>query len=59
MFSKILHANDGAEHAFHALAMALAMSLSNRTAGALPDPGREMTHVAYWRQTRRIRVTGA
>jgi hypothetical protein len=26
VFSKILHANDGSEHAFHALAVALAMA---------------------------------
>jgi nucleotide-binding universal stress UspA family protein len=29
MFSKILHANDGSEHAFHAFAMALAMAKQN------------------------------
>ena len=29
MFSKILHANDGSEHAFHALALALAVAKQN------------------------------
>jgi nucleotide-binding universal stress UspA family protein len=29
MFSKILHANDGSEHAFHALALALAIAQQN------------------------------
>jgi nucleotide-binding universal stress UspA family protein len=31
MFSNILHANDGSEHAFHALAMALAMAKQNNS----------------------------
>jgi nucleotide-binding universal stress UspA family protein len=31
MFSKILHANDGSEHAFHALALALAMAKQNNS----------------------------
>ncbi len=31
MFSKILHANDGSEHAFHALAIALAMAKQNNS----------------------------
>jgi nucleotide-binding universal stress UspA family protein len=31
VFSKILHANDGSEHAFHALAMALAMAKQNNS----------------------------
>ena len=31
MFSKILHANDGSEHAFHAFAMALAMAKQNNS----------------------------
>jgi nucleotide-binding universal stress UspA family protein len=31
MFSKILHANDGSEHAFHALAMALAIAKQNNS----------------------------
>jgi nucleotide-binding universal stress UspA family protein len=29
MFSKILHANDGSEHAFHALSLALAIARQN------------------------------
>ena len=29
MFSKILHANDGSEHAFHALALAIAIAKQN------------------------------
>jgi nucleotide-binding universal stress UspA family protein len=29
MFSKILHANDGSEHAFHALEMAIALAKQN------------------------------
>ena len=29
MFSKILHANDGSEHAFHALKLALAIARQN------------------------------
>ncbi|HXN88615.1 MAG TPA: universal stress protein [Methylocella sp.] len=29
MFAKILHANDGSEHAFHALALALAVAKQN------------------------------
>lgn len=29
MFSKILHANDGSEHAFHALTMAIAIAKQN------------------------------
>ena len=29
MFSKILHANDGSEHAFHALSLALAIAKQN------------------------------
>jgi nucleotide-binding universal stress UspA family protein len=31
MFSKILHANDGSEHAFHALEMALALAKQNNS----------------------------
>jgi nucleotide-binding universal stress UspA family protein len=31
VFSKILHANDGSEHAFHALAVALAMAKQNNS----------------------------
>jgi nucleotide-binding universal stress UspA family protein len=31
MFSKVLHANDGSEHAFHALAMALALAKQNNS----------------------------
>jgi nucleotide-binding universal stress UspA family protein len=31
MFSKILHANDGSEHAFHALALALAIAEQNNS----------------------------
>ena len=31
MFSKILHANDGSEHAFHAFAIALAMAKQNNS----------------------------
>jgi nucleotide-binding universal stress UspA family protein len=31
MFSKILHANDGSEQAFHALAMALALAKQNNS----------------------------
>ena len=31
MFSKILHANDGSEHAFHALALALAIAKQNNS----------------------------
>jgi len=31
MSSKILHANDGSEHAFHALAMAIAMAKQNNS----------------------------
>ncbi len=31
MFDKILHANDGSEHAFHALALALAMAKQNNS----------------------------
>ena len=32
MFAKILHANDGSEHAFHALALALAVAKQNNSA---------------------------
>ncbi|MGA2127328.1 MAG: universal stress protein [Xanthobacteraceae bacterium] len=31
MFRKVLHANDGSEHAFHALAMALAIARQNQS----------------------------
>jgi nucleotide-binding universal stress UspA family protein len=31
MFDKILHANDGSEHAFHALALALALAQQNQS----------------------------
>jgi nucleotide-binding universal stress UspA family protein len=31
MFGKILHANDGSEHAFRALALALAIANQNRS----------------------------
>jgi nucleotide-binding universal stress UspA family protein len=31
MFGKILHANDGSEHAFHALTLALAIAKQNRS----------------------------
>jgi nucleotide-binding universal stress UspA family protein len=31
MFSKILHANDGSEHVFHALTMALALAKQNNS----------------------------
>lgn len=31
MFSKILHANDGSEHAFHALSLALAIAKQNNS----------------------------
>ena len=31
MFSRILHANDGSEHAFHALTMALAIAKQNNS----------------------------
>ncbi len=31
MFSRILHANDGSEHAFHALEMALALAKQNNS----------------------------
>jgi len=32
MFSRILHANDGSEHAFHALTVALAIAKQNESA---------------------------
>jgi nucleotide-binding universal stress UspA family protein len=31
MFNKILHANDGSEHAFHALSLALAIARQNKS----------------------------
>src|SRR5208282_1829219 len=31
MFSKILHANDGSEHAFHALSLAIAIAKENNS----------------------------
>jgi nucleotide-binding universal stress UspA family protein len=31
MFAKILHANDGSEHAFHALSLALAVAKQNNS----------------------------
>jgi nucleotide-binding universal stress UspA family protein len=31
MFSRILHANDGSEHAFHALTLALAIAQQNNS----------------------------
>jgi nucleotide-binding universal stress UspA family protein len=31
MFGKILHANDGSEHAFHALSLALAVAKQNNS----------------------------
>ena len=31
MFSRILHANDGSEHAFHALAFAIALARQNKS----------------------------
>src|SRR5262245_52422366 len=31
MFGKILHANDGSEHAFHALSLALALAKQNHS----------------------------
>ena len=31
MFAKILHANDGSEHAFHALSLALAIAQQNNS----------------------------
>jgi nucleotide-binding universal stress UspA family protein len=30
MFNRILHANDGSEHAFHALALALEIASQNK-----------------------------
>ena len=31
MFSRILHANDGSEHAFHALTLAIAIAKQNES----------------------------